>query len=420
MMQQYIPPFLWHYLTIPVDSSNSLVFRRFNAQFYDELLHQWRWINPAQDSVLSTPLKGYGLFSSNTVIDSLILGFEGKLITGTRTLPLTRTWNPNLVPPAYDGWNLVGNPFPSGADWESNGWILNNVDPVAYFFNGSTYLPYNRNNHLGNGSRFMAPAQGFFVHVTNGNAGLISVDNSARVHANQVFLKDYPEDPDLLIVSVEGNNYQDETWITFDSLSSAGFDPASDAYKLFGISAAPQVYCILPDTLASIDVLPGLGYNTIVPVGFKAGVQGTYILTAGNTGSFGTIYPIFLEDLKTNSWQNLMTDSVYYFSATPFDDPARFRIHFNYSYQLVSGRPSVQDVYIYSYNECVVVRRQKAWDYPAVISLYDLSGRLVFQRNLKRDAENLIFPGVSEGCYVVVVTSEFLPVIRKIILGKGG
>jgi hypothetical protein len=413
-----LTPFAWHYLGIPFDSSNNLVFRHYSVSWYDEPSHRMRMISVTSDSSLTTPMLGYAAFSTETQPDSLVLEMAGRFNTGGRSIPLTRTWDPGSTPPSYDGWNLVGNPYPSGTDWESPGWDLSNVDPVAYFFDGVNYRPFNRNNQYGNGTRFIPPLQGFFVHVTGGTGGMLSVSNIARVHTNQPFYKDYPADPDLMVVQVAGNGYADETWIHFDPGSSAGFDTWSDAYKRSGIPASPQVWSILPDADASINVLPFTGSNTIVPLGFTAGVADGYSLTAGNIFSFSQGSGIWLEDMKLNAWQDLIADSVYLFTAAPGDDPARFRIHFDYIYNPVPAITSGA-IRIYASGSAAYVIQDNFPSEAGSFAIYNLVGQIVYTGILLPQHQNVYHLQLPRGCYVLVAKSARFCIAQKAILGQG-
>jgi hypothetical protein len=48
---------------------------------------------------------------------------------GTVNLPVTFTSN-NCT--ANDGWNLVGNPYPSNIDWNASGWTRTAVSGTFY------------------------------------------------------------------------------------------------------------------------------------------------------------------------------------------------------------------------------------------------------------------------------------------------
>jgi hypothetical protein len=336
--------------------------------------------------------------------------------TGAYTIVLTRTWNPAANPPAFDGWNVAGNLYPSASDFESTAWVLTNVDPTIYFFDGVNYKPYNRVDHMGNGTRIIPSMQGFFVHVTSGAMGIMSVDNSTRVHSLQPFYKDIQSNNELLILEAEGNGYSDETFIQLDSGATSHFNWQTDAYKLFGIAQAPQLYSVISDTFASINVLPYAGPNTIVPLGFRVGASGNYSIISHGMSSFTYVTSIFLKDAKLNFWQNLMLDSVYSFTSNPTDDPDRFFIYFNYSPSGIPGTNDNPGIGIYSSGEFVYVKNLCSGNTGGDICIYDLIGRPVFRDRLQNIPLNRFRTGVQTGYYVARVITDENTYTRKIFL----
>ena len=77
-----------------------------------------------------------------------------------------------------------------------------------------------------------------------------------------------------------------------------------------------------------MNALQGNEENLVVPVGLKAGTNGSFKMTADGINSFapGTIMTI--EDLKTGTTHNLVSNPTYLFTACSTDDPERFLLHF--------------------------------------------------------------------------------------------
>ncbi len=405
-IEKYIPYGRIHYLNLPVDKVKCSQFSNFTLQEYIETDHVWVSVSTGTDSLLTASLKSYAVSAIYPDPDSCLLSFSGKLNTGNTEVFLTRSWNPNGNPPDYDGWNLIGNPYPSASDWESTAWSLQNVDPVLYFFDGINYRPYNRNNHLGNGSRFIPSNQGFFLHVTSGNSGVVSTDNSSRVHNINPFYKSSGFIIDLLRIEAQGNNFTDEAFIHFDPTTTLQFDPDDDAYKLFGIPESPQVFSILPDKLAAINVRPYSGYNTLVPLGFKSGTEGAYSLVFHGLNTFFEIDTIYLEDKKLDEWQNLSADSIYNFTSNPDDDPGRFVIHFNYTVTGVRTQVVNTCFFIYGFEHSVTVMKQCQEFQSEILSIFDMTGRRIYQTTLTGGGSRKIFLNVNNGYYLVLLNSD--------------
>ncbi|MCO5256667.1 MAG: hypothetical protein M9926_07895 [Lentimicrobium sp.] len=194
------------------------------------------------------------------------------------------------------GWNLLGNPFQSAIDWDI---VLNGpgstpvVDAAVYVWDGAQYVSYN--GYAGSLTDGIIPPQnGFFVKAI-GDGLSLTIPLYARVHSNIEFYKASPAN--LLSLRANGNGYKDETFIRFNSAATPLFDGRHDAYKLWGLSNAPQLYSIVPGDVLSINELPFEG-NEVVNLGFKCGVGGTYSITASGMESFSASTPVMLEDLK--------------------------------------------------------------------------------------------------------------------------
>ncbi len=134
----------------------------------------------------------------------------------------------------------------------------------------------------------------------------------------------------LLKLTAVGNGYSDQTIVVFIPGSTPGFDPAYDAYKLNGISAAPQLYSIITCCNLAINALPVIYTNLEIQLGFKVGNNTTYSISANQLNTFDPSTSISLEDTKNNVFIDLKTDSVYTFTALTTDVEERFKLHFDY------------------------------------------------------------------------------------------
>jgi hypothetical protein len=74
------------------------------------------------------PGRGYALFVRGDKLSSTLWDVRGNVNVANETpitFPVTYTAADSI---SEDGWNLVGNPFPSTIDWSSEtGWIKQNL-----------------------------------------------------------------------------------------------------------------------------------------------------------------------------------------------------------------------------------------------------------------------------------------------------
>ena len=179
------------------------------------------------------------------------------------------------------GFNLVGNPYPSPIDWNASGWTKTNVDDAIYFFNATdqytgTYSSYVNNvSSTGASTPGIIPSmQGFFIHVSDEgdpetvSVGTLGVNNSVRINDfTQPFYKTSEKAPKELIrivASINGNSSQDAMVFYFDSFAKKGFDKNKDALKLMNIGAnIPNIYSLdTKKNKLSIKALPEKAKNS--------------------------------------------------------------------------------------------------------------------------------------------------------------
>lgn len=60
-----------------------------------------------------------------------------------------------------DGWNLLGNPYPSIIDWNSSNWVKQNINDAIYIYKGSTssYQTYINGVDINGGMQYIPLSQ---------------------------------------------------------------------------------------------------------------------------------------------------------------------------------------------------------------------------------------------------------------------
>ncbi|MCX6245400.1 MAG: T9SS type A sorting domain-containing protein [Bacteroidetes bacterium] len=420
-VERYLKQNQWHLYCIPVDTTATRPFisKQLGMKWYDEPNHVYRSIvNPGMDSLLTRDMLGYFVYSNSTLTSNPVVKVTGSLHTGPIMLPMGN----HVGPKGPDGWNLIGNPYPSAIDWLSLNFALSQVDPTIYVFHPETgnYYFWNRHDqlHSTNASSIIAAQQGFYMHATvpGSQNGSIYIDNSVRLHSAQPFYKPDTLLTNYLFITASGNGLKDETQIRFDSTTTSLFDPDHDAYKLTGLDEAPQLYSILQDsTEVSLNTLPYGGANLIIPLGFHTGVAGTDTLEASNLESFPPGSQIWLRDLKTDIYQYLPDQPRYIFSSVPTDDPLRFRLYFYYPWVGINNH-SFRNILIYSFDDYLFVKNLNKGPTNGTVRVYDLLGREVFEALLKDMDLNKFLPGVNSGYYLVRVVTDDNSYSQKVYL----
>lgn len=299
-----------------------------NFDFYSFLEGQSELVWNNIRSADSTPNGGF---------DANFVNGKGYLVAyadgyGTTTFDLTGTLNTgNISSPTLSytgggqqGWNLIGNPYPSSIDWSAAA--------KGQFADIHAYI-YNENKLGGEGYEVVngtiAPNQGFFVELNEANNGqAFEFTNAIRVHGGTFLKSEVAQDAISLRLGNEVNF--DETRIKLHE--EAGFErERQDARKLFSFnSTIPQLFTQSSDGVhLSINAIPQITEEAVIELGIRISKVDNYYLSLTELGAdFEQEAAIYLKDAQTGSQQNLLENDTYYFTASPDDSPNRFLIHF--------------------------------------------------------------------------------------------
>ena len=367
-------------------------------------------------SATLTVMRGYDCWkpASNGGLET----FTGSLNTGNKSIILNRT-----ATDPYAGWHLVGNPYPSSLDLNSGNITWDNFETTAWLWSGAAgnYTSYPVGGS-GTHSQYVPPEQGFFVHIKSSYEGssTLSLTNGARVHNSEAFLKDAPVIQNALLITATGsvNGYSDKLSVHFNPGATSGYDPGYDAYKLYGLHEAPQIYTKITDTKVTCNSLPFAQKNMVIPMGFSCGLAGQYTLTAENLTSFEGNIEITLEDLKLSTTRDLRLNPVYTFAYDTLDNPDRFLLHFYNPSFGVQDQKSDNRVQIYSFGSSLFIRSTDGTLLSGNDFIYDMTGRELYHGQLSGTTLARITPGISEGYYVVKVVTKDRVYTGKIYLAS--
>ncbi len=391
--QFYVTADRWHYFSSPMTNQIANVFYDMYLYDYSEATDLW---NNIVDE--NTPLNvgtGYKVWSYSPTPGTKSVNFEnGTLNSGTYFLPVTHVGN---------GWNMVGNPYPSAIDWDNSGWIKSGIDATVYVWDGVQYITWN--GTTGDLTDGVIPAmQGFFVKATSATPAL-AVSNSSRTHGVDPY-KSHNVD-NLLVLKINGNGFADRTYINFNKDATPGFDSDFDGYKLLGLPEAPQLYSILGDEMLRVNVLPEITSALTIPLGLQVTAPTEYTITASGLESFTNGASVYLEDLKEGVLIDLAKQADYTFMAGPLDDAARFILHFGTVG--MEDHPTVvqnSDVQIYSYDNSVYIKNNSGSDISGTVMIYNIMGQEIQNSILHNSPINKIDLYTKPGYYVVKVLAN--------------
>ncbi len=366
-VRRYMSGGMYHYVSSPIQAggnANSDLFTAnpagyFNANFYafdetmdldgnpatnpaepfqaDSLKKAWYFAHNGDGAtaVAMNITQGYATYDwANRTIT-----FVGLTNTGTMDITgLSYTNNDPQssasLPDFYDGWQLVGNPYPSTLDWDAiRAGGLTNMDDGIYVWDNNQYAGYVNGVSTGSGTQDnrIAPMQGFFVHTTASNAS-ITINNSHRTHGVPNFKSEIIHD-NLVKLKVSANGFDDYMAVYFKNDATIGFDGKYELLRMFSYNGnVPHFYAFEQEasTKLMLDCLPDtlLNSNTRIPLGIRTDNGGTHTITLEEFNAFNTTH-VYLEDTELNKIINLRNLNSYVFEHLGGELNNRFYLVFN-------------------------------------------------------------------------------------------
>jgi C1A family cysteine protease len=394
----------WHFISPPVSDALSGIFTGKYLQKHTENTNAYSYITSVSEPLV--PVQGYALWGTTDFTAS----YTGLLNTGLNSITLTRTPSTD---PDNRGWNLVGNPYPSSIDWDAvSGWSKSHVNNSIYIESNGGWATYisGVGGHSGlatnDGSRYIAPGQGFFVSVASDKtSGTLAMDDGVRVHKTIAFLKNSSAGS-LVKLRVSGNGFSDEAIVRFLPEATAEYDPKYDAVKLFGTNTeSAQIYTSGSNSL-TINTLPP-DVNKVA-LGIQAKKTGKYAISATEINNLDKV---ILEDTKTGDVTRL-SDKRYLFFFEAGEKELRFNLYFNGS--MGTGPEATESPFasVYSYNQTVYVNMYD--EVKGDIFIYNMEGKMAASRFSARGINSISLPGT--GIFIVKVSTEQSTMVKRVLI----
>jgi trimeric autotransporter adhesin len=233
--------------------------------------------------------------------NEVTIDFTGTLNQGTIAPSLTYT---NTGSSSDDGWNMVGNPYPSQINWSSV--TKNNLSAFYYVYDPSTgsYVAKSGNSYIASG-------QAFFVQATAANPSITFNESNKVANSSISYFKtsDLPFEVRMVKDSVNA----DIAWLSFNNNATVRYTPEEDALKMTN-SAINLGFYIDSVTLLQYNAVPEVEKADSFTLSATA-ANGTYTLTFANTDRTGKKL-MFIKDLFTNNVIDLQNTSSYTFTIT--------------------------------------------------------------------------------------------------------
>jgi hypothetical protein len=427
----------WHYISSPVDQHSIDIFTAQTnnlAEFiesrpFTDLISGWvgwdGWDyefgrdDPALPGFSTLSLgKGYNYYDT----DPYTFKLSGTINTSNKQISLDFSNRSNL-----SGFNLLGNPFSSGLDWDqitSNGYPINTSkclyftkDNQPAYYIGGVGMPDNSVTAM------IPPMQGFFVktYFNNGVTQTITLPASARIHTNQARYKGSSIIPLVRLKLQKDLKTTDETVVRFDNAAKSDFDLDFDAYKLQITSTETQIYSQLGGISYAINGLPFPDTFVEIPLVLNIAKDTIHSITAFKLQGLEN-YNVTLKDNITGYNADLKTSPVVSFTSAEGTISGRFILKISLITTGVENPVSLNNIFnIYNANNYINIQTvSDEWNgKQGSVKVMDLTGRILNNlNNIEFTRNDLIqIPEAKRnGIYIVEIRSGLLRHTGKVIV----
>ena len=409
LVKRYLPSTAFEYISSPIENQTASVFGTLSSTASSgKRLFSYNnasgWVSITDGAEALTAMKG---FTYANFADAQTVTFSGTAFhSGNQTIALTKT--------GLDGFNLVGNPYPSAIVWyEGSGWERTNVATsiwinVANTAGDASFAVYNKTgpsevnwtSNIGDDLGFIAQTQAFWVYAEDNTS--LTVKPDAQVHSENIVHKRSAEENTLIRLQALREGYTDEGLIFFHANATEEID-SYDTRKMMGSGAFPQLFMPSAEGNLAINALPVslLSEKLVVPVAIKSDRLGSITLAATEFSGFESSQSIILVDKALNRQTNLR-DGAYTFtveSTQPITD--RFEVVIERVQTSIDEvlSPAVR---IYASGKNIyVAEANKATS----IEVYNALGQRILSRNLTGQPVSTIGTDLPRGIYIVSVST---------------
>ncbi len=327
--QRYISDQTWHYFSSAVGGATVPDWESYYIAYFNEPTSAW--VRIRNNTTEFNAGQGYELNRMNapTLISLSGTFNKGEVIVSN----LTNSGDQDSNQESDDGWNLVGNPYPSSIDMSSSGFDRTNIDASIYVLENGTTHTYVIGSGGDEEAKHIAPMQGFFVHAHSATGSVTFTD--AMQTTNSVSYKSEQKTNNSKIISlvVASEKHSSKSYFAYVENATEKFDSEYDGYKLLGSNdSVPEVYSYLKDsTMISVNSYSLDTVNSITSKGFsywlgvKKGISTQLTFSLSNLDKIPDNVDIFIYDRISKKETNLLYQD-YSFTTSDNDDSTRFEL----------------------------------------------------------------------------------------------
>lgn len=169
--------------------------------------------------------RGYRIFirqDTTTIVADETVSVSGIINQGNFSFPVSYTSSGTAE---FDGWNFVGNPYPSAINFNNANWTKTNVINTGYIWDAQNGL-----YTLTSSDPVIAPMQGFWVQANAANP-VLSITEDVKTDAAFTFQRPSQSSNNIEISLVSPNELRyaiARTEVVFNNFSSLAFEEDMD------------------------------------------------------------------------------------------------------------------------------------------------------------------------------------------------
>ncbi len=299
-------------------------------------------------------------------------------------------------------WYLVSNPYSSYIDVEKSGFDIGNFLKTVYIESYNNVVStYNLETSLGvnGGSRYIAPGQAVWLR-TYESSDAITIGENTRVHSSGSLKSANADEEGVFRLKIEGVNNTDETIVLYSDILGSESITKYDSEKMLNGGDLVNIYSFKEDKNITINALPELDTERVVPIGYSVSTDGMsdFTFKASNISSFMSDINVYLIDKLEGITVNLREEPSYTFTPISASSNDRFELVFEASLttSIDEGESVVssRNVSIYSVKQEAVVKvtEDVLLENDRQIEVYDVSGAIVKQVELNDEETTFTLP----------------------------
>lgn len=256
--------------------------------------------------------------------NSQAIDFLGAINKGTLSA-INLSYN-STGTPADDGWNYLGNPYPSEIDYNMIDKTAN-VSTSYYVFNPTTGNYVNRDPGL---NEHIAIGQGFFVQVDDVGQ-TVTFEEDDKVSSSPTAYFKTQINPFTVKLHQDSIRF-DVAWLKFNANASKQYVFNQDAIKFMN-TRINLGFVTSDNKLTQRNTVQHLATNATDTFALRVSstVNGNYWLSFEEFATVNPLKNIFLIDLYNNNWINVRNTSTYAFNinnSIPATSGNRFQLIF--------------------------------------------------------------------------------------------